>query len=42
MKEYIEDEIGVQDGEIHDFSEGLHLYKHAWDLAKMVLRLPLA
>jgi thymidylate synthase len=41
LKEYIAGEIGVQDGEIHAFSKGLHLYEHAWDLAKMVLRLPL-
>lgn len=41
LKEYIAGEIGVEDGEIHAFSKGLHLYEHAWDLAKMVLRLPL-
>jgi thymidylate synthase len=41
LKEYMANEIGVEDGEIHAFSKGLHLYEHAWDLAKMVLRLPL-
>jgi thymidylate synthase len=40
LKEYMANEIGVQDGEIHAFSKGLHLYEHAWDLARMVLRLP--
>jgi thymidylate synthase len=42
LKEYMAGEIGVRDGEIHAFSKGLHLYEHAWDLAKMVLRMPLA
>jgi thymidylate synthase len=42
LKEYMAGEIGVQDGEIHAFSKGLHLYEHAWDLAKMVLRMPLS
>jgi len=41
LKEYMAGEIGVEDGEIHAFSKGLHLYEHAWDLARMVLRLPL-
>ncbi len=41
LKEYMASEIGVGDGEIHAFSKGLHLYEHAWDLAKMVLRMPL-
>jgi len=41
LKEYIAREIGVEDGEFHAFSKGLHLYEHAWDLAKMVLRIPL-
>jgi thymidylate synthase len=34
-------EIGVKDGNIIAFSKGLHLYEHCWDLAKMVLRMPL-
>jgi thymidylate synthase len=41
LKEYMAKEIGVNDGSIVAFSKGLHLYEHCWDLAKMVLRLPL-
>ncbi len=41
LKEYMAKEIGVQDGSIAAFSKGLHLYEHCWDLAKMVLRMPL-
>lgn len=41
LKEYMANEIGVSDGEIVAFSKGLHLYEHCWDLAKMVLRIPL-
>jgi len=35
VKQYMADEIGVQDGEIIAVSKGLHLYHYAWDLAKM-------
>jgi len=41
LKEYMSNEIGVSDGTIVAFSKGLHLYEHCWDLAKMVLRMPL-
>jgi thymidylate synthase len=41
LKEYMAKEIGVGDGNIVAFSKGLHLYEHCWDLAKMVLRMPL-
>ena len=41
LKEHMAKEIGVQDGGMSAFSKGLHLYEHCWDLAKMVLRLPL-
>jgi thymidylate synthase len=41
LKEYMAKEIGVQDGSITAFSKGLHLYEHCWDLAKMVMRIPL-
>jgi thymidylate synthase len=41
LKEYMAREIGVKDGNIIAFSKGLHLYEHCWDLAKMVLRMPL-
>jgi thymidylate synthase len=41
LKEYMAKEIGVQDGTISAFSKGLHLYEHCWDLAKMVLRMPI-
>ena len=38
LKEYMADCIGVGDGELIASSKGLHLYDHAWDLAKQVLR----
>jgi len=41
LKEYMAKEIGVNDGYLIAFSKGLHLYEHCWDLAKMVLRMPL-
>jgi len=41
LKEHIAGEIGVDDGCLIAFSKGLHLYEHCWDLAKMVLRMPL-
>jgi len=41
LKEHMAKEIGVGDGTIVAFSKGLHLYEHCWDLAKMVLRIPL-
>lgn len=41
LKEYMSKEIGVSDGRLIAFSKGLHLYEHCWDLAKMVLRMPL-
>jgi len=41
LKEYMANEIGVADGTIVAFSKGLHLYEHCWDLAKMVMRMPL-
>ena len=34
LKEYMADEIGVDDGEIIASSKGLHLYEYAWELAK--------
>lgn len=34
MKEYIANEIGVEDGEIIASSKGLHLYDYSFDLAK--------
>jgi len=41
LKEYMAKEVGVKDGHLIAFSKGLHLYEHCWDLAKMVLRMPL-
>jgi thymidylate synthase len=41
LKEYMAKEIGVKDGTIAAFSKGLHIYEHCWDLAKMVLRMPI-
>jgi thymidylate synthase len=35
VKQYMADEIGVDDGEIIAVSKGLHLYDYAWDLAKL-------
>jgi len=37
LKEYMADEIGVEDGEIIYSSKGLHLYDHCWELAKKVI-----
>jgi len=39
LKEYMAEEIGVDDGEMICLSKGLHLYEYAWDLGKMVARL---
>lgn len=36
MKEYIANEIGVKDGEIIAASKGLHLYKHVFDISKVL------
>ena len=35
VKQYIAQEIGVEDGEIIAVSKGLHLYDYAWDLAML-------
>ena len=35
VKQYMAEEIGVEDGEIVAVSKGLHLYDYAWDLAKL-------
>lgn len=35
MKEYMAEEIGVQDGEIIAASKGLHLYDYVWELARL-------
>lgn len=37
MKEYMANEIGVEDGEIIACSKGLHLYDYQWELAKQVV-----
>ncbi len=34
VKQYMADEIGVDDGEIIAVSKGLHLYEYSWELAK--------
>jgi len=34
VKQYMADEIGVQDGEMIAVSKGLHLYEYSWELAK--------
>jgi thymidylate synthase len=41
LKEHMAKEIGVNDGRIIASSKGLHLYEHCWDLAKIVLRIPM-
>lgn len=35
VKNYMADEIGVEDGEIIAVSKGLHLYDYSWELAKI-------
>ena len=35
VKQYMAEEIGVDDGEIVAVSKGLHLYDYSWDLAKL-------
>lgn len=35
VKQYMAQEIGVEDGEIIAVSKGLHLYDYAWDLAML-------
>jgi thymidylate synthase len=35
VKQYMAEEIGVEDGEIIAVSKGLHLYDYSWELAKM-------
>jgi thymidylate synthase len=40
VKQYMAEEIGVEDGEIIALSKGLHLYDYAWDLAKMRTNKP--
>jgi thymidylate synthase len=35
LKEYMADEIGVDDGEMIAASKGMHLYDYAWELAEI-------
>ena len=35
VKQYMGEEIGVEDGEIIAVSKGLHLYEYSWELAKL-------
>jgi thymidylate synthase len=35
LKEYMAQEIGVEDGQIIAASKGLHLYDYVWELAKL-------
>ncbi len=39
LKEYMAGEIGVGDGELIAVSKGLHLYEHAWELARVAARM---
>ena len=39
LKEYMASEIGTNDGELIAVSKGLHLYDHAWELAKITARV---
>jgi thymidylate synthase len=39
LKEYMAQEIGVEDGEIIAASKGLHLYDYIWELAKIRTQL---
>ena len=34
LKEYMAQEIGVEDGEMIALSKGMHLYEYAWELAR--------
>jgi len=36
LKEYMAQEIGVDDGEILAMSKGMHLYEYSWELARVV------
>lgn len=36
LKEYMANQIGVEDGEIIASSKGLHLYDYVWDIAKKI------
>ncbi len=40
VKQYMAEEIGVEDGEIVAVSKGLHLYEYSWELAKMRTNKP--
>ena len=35
VKQYMAEEIGVEDGEMIAMSKGLHLYEYSWELAKI-------
>ncbi|MDP8260339.1 MAG: thymidylate synthase [Candidatus Gygaella obscura] len=35
VKQYMAEEIGVEDGEMIALSKGLHLYEYSWELAKI-------
>jgi len=39
LKEYMGQEIGVDDGEIIAVSKGMHLYGYSWELARTAARL---
>ena len=39
LKEYMAEEIGVEDGELVASSKGLHLYEYAWELARTTARM---
>ena len=39
LKEYMAEEIGVEDGELIASSKGLHLYEYAWELARTTARM---
>ncbi len=39
LKEYMAQEIGVEDGEIIAMSKGMHLYEYSWELARSAARM---
>jgi thymidylate synthase len=39
LKEYMAQEIGVEDGEILAMSKGMHLYEYSWELACTAARM---
>ena len=39
LKEYMANEIGIEDGSLNAISPGLHLYDHSWEFARRILKI---